>query len=145
DATVILTNTTLNVGAGLINGVDLSGPGGATGTLEVDKGAVLNSTSGNFSMGDGQGVVATGVVNQAGGVMNVSGELRVGQNIDGVGYYNLSGGTLNINNWLAVGRQGGYGVFNLSGNGVIVKNGNGNIDIGNSGGFPNFSGTGVLN
>lgn len=143
NATVVLTNATLNVPTG---GVDLGRSGGATGTLDLYDGAVMNSLAGNFALGDGGGMVSTGVVNQAGGVLNISGpQMFVGQNNAGVGIYNLSAGTLSINNWLAAGRQGGYGVINLSGTGTIVKTGGGNIDIGTSGGVAGYAGTGILN
>ncbi len=143
NAAVILTNSTLNVPSG---GIDLGRSGGAVGTLTVGGSAVLNANSGNFALGDGNGVASTGIVNQVGGVINVSGpQMFVGQNISGVGSYTLSGGTLNINNWLALGRQGGFGVFNISGNGALVKTGGGNLDIGTSAGIGGFSGTGVLN
>jgi len=143
NATVILTNSTLNV---LTGGIDLGRSGGAVGSLVVGGSAVLNSGSGNFALGDGNGVVSTGVVNQVGGVVNVVGpQMFVGQNIAGYGSYTLSGGTLNINNWLAVGRQGAFGVFNLSGNGALVKTGGGNLDIGTSAGIGGYSGTGILN
>ena len=142
NATVILTNTTLNV---TIGGIDLGRSGGATGTMSVNSGAVLNTTAGNFALGDGGGVVSTGVVNQAGGTVNVNGpQMFVGQNVAGVGVYSLSGGTLNINNWLAIGRQGGTGTFTLSGSGVLNKTGGGNLDIGTSAGIGGYAGTGTL-
>ncbi|HTB83677.1 MAG TPA: autotransporter-associated beta strand repeat-containing protein [Candidatus Sulfotelmatobacter sp.] len=142
NAAVILTNTTLNVTVG---GINLGQSGGAVGTLSMNSGAVLNTIAGNFALGDGGGIVSTGVVNQAGGTVNVTGpQMFVGQNIAGVGSYNLSGGTLNINNWLAIGRQGGTGIFTLSGSGVLNKTGSGNLDIGTSAGVGGFAGTGTL-
>ncbi len=143
NAMVILTNTVLNVPTG---GVDLGRSGGATGTLSINNGAVFNATGGNFALGDGNGMVSTGVVNQAYvGTLNDNGQIFVGQNINGVGYYNLSGGTLNVNNWLAVGHQGGFGILTISGGVLFDTGGGGNLDIGTSAGMGGFSGTGILN
>lgn len=144
NATVIVTNATLNITTG---GLDLGRSGGATGTLIVNNGAVVNALGGNIALGDGGGVSSTGVVDQAGGSFNTTGQMFVGQNISGVGVYNLSGGTMNVSNWLAIGRQGGTGTFNLSGTGVLYDwgGGGGNLDIGTSAGIGGYAGTGILN
>jgi len=135
------------------NGNFYSAPLFTSATVDFTNSATVN-IAGGLDIGDsGLGSVScTGVVNQSGGSVYVSGQTFIGQTnnnagASGTGIYNLSNGTLNVYNWLAVGRAGGVGTLNLSGTGVLYDwgGGGGNIDIGTSGGIGGVAGTGTLN
>ncbi|MDB6063799.1 MAG: Autotransporter-associated beta strand repeat protein [Pedosphaera sp.] len=143
NAALVLTNSTLNV---LSGGMDLGRSGGATGTLTINGGGVLNKQGDPLALGDGGGVSSFGVINQNGGTLECGSELWLGQNTAGVGTYTMSGGTLNLHNWLAIGRRGGNGTFNMTG-GTFNKDGNGDFLVGtgdNAVGTLNHSG-GTIN
>ncbi len=122
-----------------------------TGVLTVAGGTYNTGYNGNpgFCAGDGDGnsSASVGTLNFYGGTINnVNNETWLGEGAGCSGYFNLSGGTFNANNWFAVGRNGGYGELNISNNAVVVRNGNGNFDVGASGrGVVNQNGGAVTN
>jgi len=142
--TFTLNDGTLNIRNGriLIGGR----AGSVVNTLNIN-GGLINKAGGQFDIGDGgwNGSGArTGVVNQAGGIINSFEELWVGQDVNGVGVYNMSGGTFNVSNWVAIGRSGANGTFNMTG-GTLTKNNNGNFIIGTGAGNNGLTSVGTLN
>ncbi len=83
---------------------DMGGSGGSTYTIE---GGTLNINNGReLSVGKG----GTGVFTQSGGVVNASGNIRLGENADG-GTYQLQDGMLNVATIL----RGAAGAFEFTG------------------------------
>ena len=146
----LITNDDLNIGAA--NG---------TGTVNLDAGKVSvggwlsigrdengNSGTGNWNQSggtvtvNGNTVVAlpgtTGNFNITGGTHTSNGEFWVGTGSNNGNpshaIANVSGGTVTTNNWLAVGREGAVGTLNITGNGVVQKQGAGHITIGTGAG-----------
>ena len=145
---------TLNGGT-LNSGSDINVGEFGIATLNVN-GGVINS-SGNLADNDYQWAASNGggtigtvntetdVVNQAGGIITLTGNGQLFVGNGGPAIYNLSGGTNIVNNYIAIGRSGGNGTFNMTG-GLLVQNGNGNFVI--ASGYQNPSGNtpvGVLN
>ncbi len=127
---------------------------GAIGTLNINGGTINKSGLGEnaFRIADGgwNGSGArTGTVNQVAGTVNCNSEIWMGQTSLGVGLYNLSGsGVINLHNWLAVGRNGGTGIFTMTGgtfNQNDAANGGANfiigVDNGSYGEFDQSGGT----
>lgn len=165
NATVILTNTTMNVSSDL----DLGDIASATGTMTMNSGTTLN-ISGWFIFGDGGSSIGTFNLNA--GTLNANtGDLLMGGransvstlNING-GVFNKAGGTVNIapGNWnengartatinqiggtfncsdeLRVGQAAlGNGYYNLSGG---ILNAHNWLEVGNGGSTGTFTMTG---
>jgi hypothetical protein len=94
------------------------------GVFEISGGTVNTAT---FEQGGRNGQTGTGVTNQSGGVVNVSGNLDVQRLSVGTGTYNLSGGSLSVDGAINL----NLGTFNFTGGeitrsnaGIIAFNGN---------------------
>ncbi len=110
----------LAVGTGSGNNGSYNLSGGTINFLSGTPPPFVGGSASSFRIGDFGG---TGVFNQTGGTINVSGSLNVG-NQGGNGTYNISAGTLNLANGLyslgrATGAAASTGVINLSGTGAI--------------------------
>ncbi len=99
--------------------------------LKVATASVSGGTmqiGGDFRFGVGKGISAggTATMNQSGGNIIVSGNLRVGNNggtTGAVATYNLSGGTLSADNIYLYTDTGSLASINLSGNGKLLVKG----------------------
>jgi fibronectin-binding autotransporter adhesin len=135
---------TMDGGSLNYNGGDFNVGELGTGVLNLNGGTITGS--GNFADALGGGTT-TDIVNQVGGIVNVTGggQLFIGNGSgpagSGLGIYNISGGTNSVNSYFAIGRSGGYGTLNMTG-GVINENNSGVFfDIGT--GFQS-QGTGAI-
>lgn len=121
------------------------GRAGGSGVFTITGGTFNKDGNGELLIGTGNGSV--GVLNHSGGTINSQSSLLIPENGSSFGTNNMSGtAELIVNNWIAIGRDGGTGVFNLSG-GTVTKTGNaGNhITIGSGGpGFLNQTGGAII-
>lgn len=145
---------TLNGGT-LNSGSDINVGEFGIATLNVNGGAI--NTSGNLADNDYQWAASNGggtigtvntetdVVNQAGGIITLTGDGQLFVGNGGPAIYNMSGGTNIVNNYIAIGRSGGNGTFNMTG-GLLVQNGGGNLVVGSGYQAPSgINPVGVLN
>ncbi len=87
----------------------------------------------------------TDTLNQAGGLISLTGAGQFFVGNYGNGIYNLSGGTNTVSNYIAFGRSGGAGTVNMTG-GLLVQNGGGNLLVGTGYQVPaGGSSVGILN
>jgi T5SS/PEP-CTERM-associated repeat protein len=86
-----------------------------SGTFNIIGGTVNTA---NFQQGGRDGNVGTGVTNQSGGVVNVSGVLDVQRLGVGTGAYNLSGGTLSVDGAINL----NLGTFTFTGGKITRSN-----------------------
>lgn len=114
--------------------------GGATVTITTDQG-VIDLRAGTIASQNGT------IIQNAGNV-TTTGWIRLGLTAGSTGRYDISGGTLNVN---ANGRlniggaNGGTGILNLSGTGVVNTTTGGTIRIGGGDSPDSSAGTGTLN
>jgi fibronectin-binding autotransporter adhesin len=129
--TMNLTGGTFNVRRWFVMGRT-----GGEGTLNISGANTLlakNGEDGHMILGDvAGGNNPKGVVNQNGGTVQLGSECWIGQSATANGEYNLNSGTILTNNWFSSGRNGGTGVFNMTG-GTLIKTGGGGISIGGGG------------
>ena len=116
-----------------VNSWTIIGNNGGSATYQFLSGT--NDTGGNFIVHNGGGgsSVMWQTNTAAKNSVIVGGEFWVGNNGTSDGTYNLGGnGQLAVNSWAAIGRNGGKGVFNMSGNTTFNKTGGGNFLIGDN-------------
>ena len=95
--------------------VSVGQSGSGTATLSIKDTHALSST-GTFYVGEASG--HAGNVNQSGGTVTVSGQMRLGHWSNQTSSYDLSDGTLNANGGLYIGWDG-TGNMSLSGSGAL--------------------------
>jgi autotransporter-associated beta strand protein len=88
----------------------------------------------------------TDTVTQTGGTNTINNQLFIAQGSTAHGTYNLSNGEVDIQSWSVIGRNGGQGVFNMTGGTINKFNNGGNFIIGSASGDNSLAGTvGTLN
>ena len=129
--TVAVSNILVGRGTGSFGTYNISN-GVITGSRIIA--GVVNSTAGG-----------TGVINQTGGSVIMSGDPGVGGNFDGsgaaaTGTYNLSGGTFQGVNTRVGHANGSTGTVNISGTGAMITTGS--LNVGDTGGTGRVNVTG---
>jgi autotransporter-associated beta strand protein len=119
----------------------------------MDGGVINKSGNGNVQIGVGAmnsgSTPGQGYFTQMGGTFNCASEYQVGTDNPIAQATNDLGGTaiLIVDNWFAVGRNGAFGVMNISGSAAITKTSvhGGNVTIGAGGGGSGPSSIGIVN
>ena len=134
--------TSISGGAIVTNNWTIIGRDSGNGTLNMTGGTLTKNGGGRFIVADN----ATGAMNMSAGTVSVNDEFWVGQGGSSNGIVTQSGGTISCNSWIAIGREGGTGVYNMTG-GTFNKTGGGsNFIVGPSGpGTMTMSGDSLLN
>lgn len=134
--------TSISGGAIVTNNWTIIGRESGNGTLNITGGSFTKNGGGRFVVAEN----ATGAMNLSDGIVSVNDEFWVGQGGSSNGIVTQSGGTISCNSWIAIGREGGTGVYNMTG-GTFNKTGGGsNFILGASGpGTMTMSGDSLLN
>jgi fibronectin-binding autotransporter adhesin len=144
---------TMHAGTFNINNWFVFGRFGAAGDGFMDGGVINKNNNGNVQIGVGSmnsgSTPGQGYFTQLGGTFNCGSEYQVGTDSTITQATNNIGANaiLIVDNWLAVGRNGAFGVMNISGSAAITKTGvnGGNVTIGAGGGGSGASSIGIVN
>lgn len=98
---------------------------GGTAYWTVKDNASL-TLGGNLTMGGSEARLTV----QDSATVSVGGEFQIGNGTGNTGIVEASGGTITASSWMSIGREGGTGTVTMSGDAILIKNGGGNLIVG---------------